>query len=220
MTRKRKHKKITYPNNIWDKKEFKLSCFGGKIKIVGLVKYFIRCIKWSKQRIVRGYAQCDRWGMYHYLQNLIPDMLQDLKDNRMGSPGHLGENYINEEGVMVNDTCHKEWDDILDQMIFWWKEMNEDTCSRKNPYEEEYERANEEFDEKYGMRGEKLRTKEEIEESEKSGYRRIHTMDEVPEYKEIYEKYFEAEKERDRYMEECKDKAMDMLKEYFFCLWD
>ena len=56
--------------------------------------------------------------MFGYLQRLIPDMLQDLRDNRSGSPGYLGDNYKNEEGILVNDTCHAEWDKILDKMIF------------------------------------------------------------------------------------------------------
>ena len=54
----------------------------------------------------------------------------------MGSPAYLGQNYTNEEGILVNDTCHEEWDKILDQMIFLWREIDENTCSQKNPYDE------------------------------------------------------------------------------------
>ena len=64
-------------------------------------------------------------------------MLQDLRDNRSGSLGYLGDNYTNEEGILVNDTCHTEWNKILDKMIFLWRESREETCSRKNPFEEE-----------------------------------------------------------------------------------
>lgn len=213
-------KKKVCPNNVWDKADFEWCYFREKIKLVGFIKQFIKCVKWSKQRITRGYAQCDRWGMHYYLQRLIPDMLQDLKDNRRSSPCYLGENYTNEDGVVVNDTCHAEWDKILDQMIFLWREVDEDTCSRKNPYDEEYHRASDEFEEKYGMHGEKLRTKEEHEIFKKERGWTIHTMNELPEYRDIYEKYFAEEKEIDRYREECMEKAMDMMKEYFFCLWD
>ena len=38
---------------------------------------------------------------------------------------------------MVNDTCHEEWDKILERMIFLWRETDEESCSKKNPYEEE-----------------------------------------------------------------------------------
>ena len=63
----------------------------------------------------------------------------------------LGENFTNDEGILVNDTCYEEWDKILDRMIFLWKESNEYTCARQNPYEEEYAKAHEEFTEKYGF---------------------------------------------------------------------
>ena len=107
--------------------------------------------------------------MFGYLQRLIPDMLQDLRDNRSGSPGYLGDNYTNEEGILVNDTCHAEWDKILDKMIFLWRESREETCSRKNPFEEEYDKAFDEFHEKYGVLGEKLQTEAELEENRKRG---------------------------------------------------
>lgn len=37
-------------------------------------------------------------------------MLQDMRDNRHGSPGYLGENYANADGIVVNDSCHDESD--------------------------------------------------------------------------------------------------------------
>ena len=123
-----------YVNNVWDKEEFHRCALGKKFKMQEILKYLKRCIKWSCQRIVRGYAECDVWNMDGYLQRLVPDMLQDLKDNRNGSPSYLGENYTNEEGILVNDTCHDEWDKILDNMIFLWRESNEETCKRINPY--------------------------------------------------------------------------------------
>ena len=86
-----------YVNNVWDKEEFRRCALGKKFKMQEILKYLKRCIKWSCQRIVRGYAECDVWNMDGYLQRLVPDMLQDLKDNRNGSPSYLGENYTNEE---------------------------------------------------------------------------------------------------------------------------
>ena len=46
------------------------------------------------------------WNVEDYLQHLIPEMLQDLKDNRQGSPSYLGENYTNEEGIQYFDEYH------------------------------------------------------------------------------------------------------------------
>ena len=48
----------------------------------------------------------------------------------------------------------------------------------------------------------------------------MHFMDELPEYKEIFDRYFAEEKKIEEYRNASKNEAMDMLKEYFFSLWD
>lgn len=204
-----KKKSVSSVNNIWDKEGFQMYGLGEKSKTIAKMKYFRKCLRWSWQRIVRGYADCDKWNMYRYLQNLIPDMLQDLRDERHGSPGYLGKNYTNEDGILVNDTCHEEWDKILDRMIYLWRESNEYTCTRKNPYEEEHHKAHEEFTEKYGLLGEKLQTEEKLEENRKrGGGGTIHFMKELPEYKEISDKYFEEERKLDEYRNKSKDESL------------
>lgn len=159
MCFKRKKRLPERTLNIWNSHDFAMSGLGEKSRIMAMIKHFRRCLKWSRQRVVRGYADCDVWSMFSYLQNLMPDMLQHLKDNRHGSPGFLGENYANEDGILVNDTCHAEWDKILDRMIFLWRETDEETCSKKNPYEDEYMKAFSEFDEKYGFLAKSYRRK-------------------------------------------------------------
>ena len=209
------------PSNIWNKERFDMCGLGEKNRFIAKIKHIKRCIRWSKQRIVRGYADIDCRNMFSYLQTLIPDMLQDLRDHRMGSPGYLGENYTNEEGILVNDTCHEEWDKILDKMIYLWRESKEETCSRINPYEEEYDKAFAEFHDKYGILGNKLQTEAELEENKKRGGGcTVHFMDELPEYKEIHDLYRAEERKLGEYREQCKNEAFDMLKEYFFSLWD
>lgn len=118
--------------------------------------------------------------MFSFLQTLIPDMLQTLKDTRTGSPGYLGENYTNENGILVNDTCHEEWNCILDKMIFLWREAEKDTCSQKNPFDEAHSKAMDEFTERFGLFGNKLQTEKELEENRKrGGGGTIHFMDEL-----------------------------------------
>ncbi len=214
-------KETILPNNIWNKEGFLMCGLGEKSKIIAKIKHIRKCLQWSKQRIVRGYADCDKWNMFDFLQTLIPDMLQDMRENRMGSPGYLGENYTNDEGISVNDMCHEEWNKILDRMIFLWRESKEDTCTQKNPYEEEYDKASREFHEKYGIFGEKLQTEAELEENRKrGGGGTIHFMDELPEYEEISECYFAERKRLEAYRSKCKDEALDLLKEHFYALWD
>lgn len=221
MCFKRKKRLPERTLNIWNRHDFAMAGLGEKSRIIAMIKHFGRSLKWSRQRVVRGFADCDVWSMFSYLQELMPDMLRHLKDNRHGSPSYLGENYTNEDGILVNDTCHAEWDKILDRMIFLWRETDEETCSKKNPYEDEYMKAFSEFVDKYGFLGEKLQTKAELEENKKrGGGGTIHFMDEIPEYKEIYEKHREEDEKLEKYREECKDEAIDMLKEYYFSLWD
>ena len=202
MCFKRKKRLPERTLNIWNCHDFAMAGLGEKSRIIAMIKHFGRCLKWSRQRVVRGYADCDVWRMFSYLQELMPDMLQHLKDNRHGSPGYLGENYTNEDGILVNDTCHDEWDKILDRMIFLWRETDEETCSKKNPYEDEYMKAFSEFDKKYGFLGEKLQTKAELEENKKrGGGGTIHFMDEIPEYKEIFEKHREEDEKLEKIQE-------------------
>ena len=47
-----------------------------------------------------------------------------------------------------------------------------------------------------------------------------HDMEELPEYKEIYDKYHEEENRLYKYREKSQYEALDMLKEYFYYLWD
>jgi len=50
-------------NNIWNKEDFKMSTLRNKIKTVGIIRHIGECLQWSWQRIVRGYAECDKWDM-------------------------------------------------------------------------------------------------------------------------------------------------------------
>lgn len=131
--RRSKSYEVRDPMNIWNKYDFAMSGLGKKSKILAKIKHFFKCVKWSKQRITRGYCDRDVWEMFSFLQTLIPDMLQTLKDTRTGSPGYLGENYTNENGILVNDTCHEEWNCILDKMIFLWREAEHKSEHRMTP---------------------------------------------------------------------------------------
>lgn len=90
-------------------------------------------IKYSWQRITKGYCDKDLWNIDGWFMDIMPNMLQQFKENRHGSPGILGTDYVNADGIRCNDTCHQEWDEILDKMIFLFREMNEETCQKKNP---------------------------------------------------------------------------------------
>lgn len=184
--------------------------------VFGIPDLFFSDIRCCCQRIRYGYCYKDLWSIDDWFLSVMPDMLQEYKENRNGSPGSLGKNYTDEKGVLRNDTCHEEWDKILDQMIFLLREADEDTCSRKNPLEEEYDRIYREFEEAYGLFGEKLQTETE----KNSAYHTMHFPSELPEYAETTEKYFEEDQKLEAYRDECKNQALELFSKWFWALWD
>ena len=119
----------------------------------------------------------------------------------------------------IDDYGNEKWGEILSEMLFLLREANEDTCSKANPYEEEYHRVSEDFCKKYGEWGEKLLTEEEKETAKKSGSHPIYLPSHLPEYKEIIELYLEEERKISDYQAQCKDKALEMFSKWFYSLW-
>lgn len=198
--------------NVWSGDEFRWQ-LREPYRLPHLV---IQNIKYSWQRITKGYCDKDLWNIDGWFMDIMPNMLQQFKEKRHGSPGALGTDYVNADGILCNDTCHQEWDEILDKMIFLFREMNEETCRKKNPYEKEHEEVRNEFEKKYGLFGENL-------EGDKDGKilgRRLHFPQEIEEYREVENNYYEAERELEKYRENCKDQAFTLFAKWFYYLWD
>lgn len=177
-------------------------------------KNFMHDLKMCKQRIQKGWCEDDVWNINSWFLNIVPDMLQYLKENRVGSPAFLDKS--SDEEV----DCHKIWDDILDEMIFDLRESAEKTCSKKNKYEDEYMAILEEFINKYGFFGEGLQTEKEKEDAEKTGCHVMHFVREIPEYAEIDKKYFDEELRLEKYRSRMKNKGLKLFCKYFTDLWD
>ena len=75
----RKKDSSNRPFNIWNGKDFSISGFGKKHCIIGIIRHFFNCLKWSGQRINRGYADCDVWDMYSYLQTMSGQIYQPVE---------------------------------------------------------------------------------------------------------------------------------------------
>ena len=138
-------------------------------------------------------------------------MIHDLRINSHGYPGYFTK--TKEENV-------QKWNRILKRMEFLFREANEETCRRKNPYQDAHAQAMEDFTRKYGMFGEKLKTKEEKEQEKKKGFSRMYTMSDVPEYKEISDQWLAAENELTAYRDRCMKEGMKLFTRYFWNLWD
>lgn len=179
---------------------------------IAIAKHILRSVKYSIQRIRYGYCDMDTWGIDDWFLHVVPNMLNELRANCTGYPANI-EGETEEERI-------KNWDKILNRMEFLLREANEDTCEKKNPYEKEYRKCQEEFRNKYGVFGEKLKTKEEKEEERKSGCRISHSMAAAPEYQKVCKKYFEAEKKLDNYRNDCLHEGLELFRKWFWNLWD
>ena len=174
--------------------------------------------KYMLQRIRNGYCTPDTWEIDCWFLRVMPGMLAYLRDNRLGSPACFDEmsqydHYIG-DGTK-DDECHKKWTEILNRMIFLLNEMDEDKCTKKNPYEMESKRNFADFEEKYGFLGEKIQGPEED-----AGSQRVYLPAEMPEYEKSEGKWFEEEEKIMEYRNKCKDEFFEMFSKYFYFLLD
>lgn len=216
-----RRKKEYNPRRIWvlfDRESYHCAWADGKVQ--GVLGRFAKDLKFCGQRIRRGYCDEDLYSICEWFLSVVPPMLEQYRRTRHGSPGILGENYENEDGILVNDTCHEEWSEILDRMVFLFRESDDLTCQRKNPYEDEHMRVWDAFGERYGAFGEGLETPAEKKERERTGSRTVHFPSEVPEFAGVEEKYRAEEALLEQYRKECKDEAFQLFSKWFFHLWD
>ena len=50
-----------------------------------------RCLKWAKQRVVRGYADCDVWNLDSWFSKVVSGALMNLAENHHGWPDSFFE---------------------------------------------------------------------------------------------------------------------------------
>ena len=192
-----------------------------KHNIIGVLKEFVRDLRRCHQRIWRGYCDYDIFAIDDWFLGLMPTMLEDFRDHLHGcpvAPDQISHPVFldNEEKNSKDNELMNEWRGVLNRMIFLLREANEETCKHENQYYDQYCKAEEEFEEKYGRFGKKLLTEEE----KKGPGIRWHMMDEIAEYKPIHDLYFDEEKKLEAYRKECKEEAMALFNKWFYDLWD
>ena len=199
--------------------------------------------KQAKERAKFGFCRRDIWGIDTWFLHIMPRMIEKLRDTHLGFPTFFTEEYyeLNKENISLSkndfcnhvyyndyenlyekldEWCNNRWIEVLSEMIFLFDECDDEKCTMKNEYYEEYSKMSREFDKKYGFSGEKLRTQEEIESDKKTGNLTNHSMRELPENKNILDKYFKRQDEIDKYKTKCKKEALNMFVKYFDDLWD
>ncbi len=193
---------------------------------------FFRSLKWAWQRATKGYCELDTYSAGDWL-NTLPDMCEAINKKRCGYPSVLFDEAMEHYGLKsmdeynnaseeirdkVDDYGDKKWGEILSRLTFLLREANEDTCSKVNPYDEEYNSMLKEFRAKYGEWGEKLLTDEEKAEAKKTGSQPVYLPHQMPEYKEICELHSEEERKLNAYREHCKNEALELFSKWFYSL--
>lgn len=196
-------------------------CFENPVDKVKRIKNNFVC---AYQRIKYGYCYQDVWSIDRWFLSVMPNMLDDLRKTTQGYPSTMftlcdDVQAVNRDEDEENGAIEK-WNQILAEMAFLLREAHEETCSKDNPYEDEWWQAHLDFEKKYGYWGERLKTKEELEMEKIKHVHISHTMGDVPEYKDIVDKYLEAERQIEGYRNECKNKGIKMFGEWFWNLWD
>lgn len=137
------------------------------------------------QRIKRGWCDSDVFSIDNWFESVIVDMLKQLKETKHGYPC---------------DMTAEQWDKELDRMIYCFTEMQEDKCSEKNEYEEEY--------------------------IQQMGFKQVDvngkTFTAVQNYndEELRKLWLEREKEIYNYRMEMQTKGFELFNKYFRNLWD
>ena len=179
-------------------------------QILRLIKQVGRDIKWTHQRIWKGYCDYDIFSIDHWFMKIMPEMLKVFKETRHGSPVavncHSHIVFLDEEER--NQNVHDEWDKNLDRMIFLLGEMDEVSCSQQNPYADAYFEAVQKLMES------------PVEHADGSRTYRYPDLKEYPEYRELHENYHAEEKRLNQYRLDCKQEFFELFEKHFYDLWD
>lgn len=176
------------------------------------IKEFEKRMK--NQRAEKGYSDSDVWNLFSWFLDIMPKMLTQLRDTHVSYPD-------------IKVASDEEWTKELDRMIFLLTEMNEDTCSYVNKYQDDVDKAHYEFEKIYGLMGEKLadiiETEEDKENYKKRGVKRWYSYADDPnhpEYKELRIKWILEEQIKRNYMDRCREEFFNLFSKYFWNLWD
>lgn len=170
--------------------------------------------KMNKQRKEKGYCDQDLNDISYWFLTVVPNMLTEFNENRHGYPSNLED---------------REWTKIINQMIYYFREANEETCSRQDEVHELTDKyINFELPDyilKYGGISTENVTIKDCDEWNKANERnwnkfRICEPDKYREYEQIKSDLLAKDIEIYQYRNECKEKAFKLFTQYFWDLWD
>ena len=162
-----------------------------------------RNLRYMYQRVRYGYCDRDIWMMDDWFLSIIPNMLDELNRTRHGFPSALLDEQNMNQDKEANERGDKEWGRILSEMSYCFREANDRTCTRKNPYEDEWRVFLEPSEEK-------------TKENKQIG----HFLSLSPRNQELWNKYMEEMKKIDEYQRTCTDRGMELLRKWIRDLGD
>jgi len=158
------------------------------------IKQFFRNIKYAYQRATRGFCDQDAWSLDSFYSELFYQTLNHLAENAYGSPYELEL---------------EEWQAILKEMAQHFYNSQEFGGSAINKEVAELsEKMHSYITNIKLVKVSDNASKMEYEYSDEEAYNKAKNA------------WLAKEKEASEYRQAEKDKACDMLKKYFFNLWD
>ena len=175
------------------------------------IKEFPSDIRHVYQRAKKGYSYRDLWSIDYWFMEMMPKMLTDYKKNLHGCPAQFT---TNDDGTQHQDIEKgmKDWEAIIDRMILCFKEMNEDTCSMKNEYKDEY------FRQCYGEGKSALDCF--VPDSEDENGEKLYRLQTKEVEPELGENFRRKNIEINEYREKMKNEGFELFSKYFWNLWD
>lgn len=150
---------------------------------------FLDKIKFAFQRLFYGYADIDLWGLdYCFARYILPRLKAFKKRDRMGYPGNL---VVNGETSEKEDKKNiKQWEEILDKMIFSMECIADDYDSWEDEiYGDYFERA---YPKGFNIENRKPLSKE-LEEEHKIIMKKLEEVnDKIDEGLMLFGKYFRS----------------------------
>lgn len=196
--------------------------------------------KCAKQRATKGFCYRDLYDVGGWFLHIMPKIICELLDlgEMLGYPTKMRREFyqLNMDRIFVGEDefvfccpnkyqdidaeaaqwCFEKWTKTLERMQFLFEECQDDKCSMKNEFEQDYCKASKEFCEKYGIFGERFGVPKNCENENEASF---HSMAEAAEYKDIYDKFCQRSNEICEYQKNCKQEALQLFVEYFDDLW-
>lgn len=165
------------------------------------IKCFFTSLKWAYQRVKKGYCDKDLLvGVDDWFVEMLPEVVDEIRKEKCTIPCPVIDEAIEAMGLNWEDyydacsdtpleireeiasKAKKNWDDILIRISFLFREVRFWTCTKQNPYEQEYFEAC------------------------KNGKNKV----ENSEFDALKKRYFEEDDKLREYRAQCKQEAIEL----------